>query len=148
MFYILSGFLIGGRTIQGISNNKVSPGRFAVNRIFRIGIPLFGAVMLTLCVNLVLNIHNNPIDIIGQFFGLQGILVSDYGGVFWTLPYEIWFYVLIFCIICFSVRKHILGGGNSFFLYPNCLFSTLTTISLYFMPWHSLLSFERHKIPS
>ena len=50
-------------------------------------------------------------DVIGQFFGLQGVCgIPDFGGVFWTLAYEIWFYVFIASLISMIGMKNKLVG--------------------------------------
>lgn len=46
MFYILSGFLVGGSTITQIMDGRVSAKRFLFNRLFRLGVPLTGALCL------------------------------------------------------------------------------------------------------
>lgn len=110
LFYLLSGFLIGGQTINKINEGNEDPKKFAINRIFRIGVPLTGAIILTFLNNCFLGINNNIVDIFGQYLGLQVILVEDYGGVFWTLTYEIWFYALMFAILCFHRKSKVILG--------------------------------------
>lgn len=117
LFYILSGFLVGGKTIDRALKGPISPQRFFSDRLFRIGVPLTGALVLICVVNIVIGLGIEWDQLFAQYLGLQCILTADYGGVFWTLPYEIWFYAIIlaFILIC-NRSKHILIGALIFSL--------------------------------
>lgn len=82
MFYILSGFLVGGKTIERISKSTIKPKRFFLDRLFRIGVPLTGALALIVIVNLITDTDISIIQLIGQYTGLQGIVFKDYGEFF------------------------------------------------------------------
>lgn len=110
MFYILSGFLVGGKTIDKIRLGNVCAKQFFLNRVFRIGVPLTGALILISIVNFILDIKVGWGELMGQYLGLQGIFFSDAGGVFWTLPYEIWFYIFLFALILFFCNMRIFLG--------------------------------------
>ena len=111
MFYILSGFLVGGKTIERGIHGNISARKFFLDRLFRICIPLTGALALIAIVNLIIDKDCDWIQLIGQYTGLQGVLFVDYGGVFWTLPYEIWFYVVLFSLLLiFRRSKYIITG--------------------------------------
>lgn len=110
LFFLLSGFLVGGQTLERINNHSVTPKRFFLDRLFRIGVPLTGALIVIVIVNAIIGEDIEIIQLIGQYTGLQGVLFKDYGGVFWTLAYEIWFYVLLFAIVIFSTRRRIIFG--------------------------------------
>lgn len=114
VFFILSGFLVGGKNLERLRKNTISPKSFIVNRIFRIGIPLTGAIAIIIIVDLFLG---NPLSltaILGQYLGLQ-FIVGDFGGVFWTLSYEIWFYLILFSIILtYSSKRNVVSGIISF----------------------------------
>ena len=111
MFYILSGFLVGGKTIERGIHGNISARKFFLDRLFRICIPLTGALALIAIVNLIIDKDCDWIQLIGQYTGLQGVLFVDYGGVVWTLPYEIWFYVVLFSLLLiFRRSKYIITG--------------------------------------
>lgn len=96
VFFVLSGFLVGGKNISRLHHNEgISIKRYAVDRFFRIGVPLVSSLILIIVVDLFVGKETNWIGLLGNFFALQGILVEDEGGVFWTLSYEVWFYILI-----------------------------------------------------
>lgn len=109
IFFILSGFLVGGKNLDRAFAGDISIKNYIIDRTVRIGVPLLGSLLLVCLVDQIqvrLNIddlgmsqgltaQHGAMEILGNMFGLQGVLVGDAGGVFWTLAYEIWFYVLI-----------------------------------------------------
>lgn len=108
-FFIMSGMLVGGRTIEKIKKDQISLHGFIANRISRLYPPLISVILLIIGVNYFLNEPNNILSLIGQLFGLQGVFVPDEGGVFWTLAYEVWFYVFMAGIVAYCT-KHLLIG--------------------------------------
>lgn len=133
MFYILSGFLVGGRTITQIIDGRASAKRFLFNRLFRLGVPLTGALCLIVIVNLILGEKTDFIQLLGQYTGLQGVIFRDYGGVFWTLPYEIWFYAILLAVIIISHNRRLLIGTIMLML-SLLVFSRLLPQFLYIIP--------------
>lgn len=129
IFFLLSGFLVGGRTLQRLWENKLSPARFAQDRAFRIGVPLLGAILLIIIVDCFLGFPFEPLQLLGQFFGLQGILVRDAGGVFYTLAYEIWFYIALFALLL--VRNHRVWLGVAFGITAFGIFSLLDSVWIF-----------------
>lgn len=112
VFFVLSGFLVGGRNLARLQQGKdISVKKYIIDRFFRIGIPLVASLVLIIFVDFLVGKKSSWFDLLGNLFGLQGILVRDAGGVFWTLAYEIWFYVLIsaFLLIFKSNKRKILG---------------------------------------
>lgn len=106
VFFILSGFLVGGINIQRCQQSKLSIKKYVLDRTFRIGIPLFGAILIIVLINCILEQHMPLSVIAGQFIGLQ-FFIGDAGGVFWTLSYEIWFYITLLAIfLIYSRNKH------------------------------------------
>lgn len=109
IFFILSGFLVGGKNLSRAFAGNISLKNYIIDRIVRIGVPLLCSLLLVCVVDQIqtrVDIENlgmsqgliaqhNTMEILGNMFGLQGVLVGDAGGVFWTLAYEIWFYVFI-----------------------------------------------------
>lgn len=152
LFYVLSGFLVGGKTIDKSMNGKSSSIRFFLDRLFRIGVPLTGALVLICIVNLIIGEGVSWIQLFGQYLGLQCILTEDYGGVFWTLPYEIWFYaiVLAFLLICGKSRHILIGATILVFslmvfcnLLPQFLYILVCGMVCYFVKDHKFSNFTR-----
>lgn len=117
-FFILSGFLVGGRTIEKlIVGEHVSPTSFAASRIVRIIVPLAAVLLINALFNV---IQGNPNDwwrIIGNLLCLQGAFVNPEPGigVLWTMSYIVWFYVLIWSFVLMAQKKTstIWGGITS-----------------------------------
>lgn len=63
-----------------------------------------------------------------NLLGLQGVCASDFGGVYWSLAYEIWFYVLIGSIICLASK------GRTFLFMLGCVTIALTGMVFIVLP--------------
>lgn len=110
-FFIISGMLVGGRWVEKALHGKASLKDYVLNRTSRIYPPLFCVIIIITAINVMTGTSFTVWDIIGQFFGLQGVCVPDYGGVFWTLAYEVWFYVFIAGVISVvSMRNKLIGS--------------------------------------
>lgn len=108
IIYVMCGFLIGGPFIEKLLCHKDVPNSyysiirrsFLISRLIKVFIPLFFAILLAIGVKLIGNIPFSWIDALFNLFGLQGVLASDFGGVFWVLALEIWFYVILYGLSC------------------------------------------------
>lgn len=138
VFYILSGFLVGGKASDRMIKGESGLSDYIIDRSVRIGMPLAASLILIWIVD-----HIVPLGLsqglsavhdmkcfMGNFFGLQGVLVGDAGGTFWTLAYEIWFYVLLGAIMAVT-------GKSSWTVRVAGLFFLFITILVY-----SQLEFE------
>lgn len=96
IFFVLSGFLVGGGTIRKVADRNFQPGWFALDRITRIWVPLIPALAFTLVVAALCDFTFSLGDLAGNLLGLQGILCPNFGHnePLWSLGYEIWFYVI------------------------------------------------------
>lgn len=106
IFFVLSGYLVGGKAFQRMASHSFMPSDYAVDRIFRIWIPLLPALILTAV------LAPDAPDLgtwVGNLLGLQGVVVPSLGGngPLWSLAYEIWFYVLAYAIGRQAIRKTI-----------------------------------------
>lgn len=123
IFFVLSGFLVGGKNIERIILGQAKIKDYTIDRSVRILMPLFACLILIKIIDSFDYKSNHSfIELIGNLFGLQGVLVGDAGGVFWTLAYEIWFYVFIGSFIC------IFGKTNAICKFLGLLFLTLSII--------------------
>lgn len=96
VFFVLSGYLVGGKAIQRIKNNTFAPKSYFIDRFSRIMTPLLPALALTSLVSVIVG-ESVPIEqVIGNLFSLQGFIVSppSINGPLWSLSYESWFYIL------------------------------------------------------
>lgn len=96
VFFVLSGFLVGGALIRRLGDGAFDTASYAIDRSTRILAPLVPACLLTAALGYVL--FGRAIGL-GQIafniLGLNGVIVSTFPGnePLWTLAYEIWFYV-------------------------------------------------------
>jgi len=96
LFFVLSGFLVGGRILDRVMNGSFRLGDYALDRMTRIYIPLVPALLLS---GLVAGFTQAPADaalFCMNLLGLQGVWCGMFGAndPLWTLSFEIWFYAL------------------------------------------------------
>lgn len=120
VFFVLSGFLVGGRAAIAIAAERWTVRRYAVQRIGRIGAVLLPALIAGAVWDLLglgwlsgvsvygtgiaghpmldfaVRDHLMPTTLLGNLLGLQPFLVPSAGSnsVLWSLGYEVWFYAL------------------------------------------------------
>jgi peptidoglycan/LPS O-acetylase OafA/YrhL len=96
VFFVLSGFLVGGQIVSRLGNGSFRLSDYAIDRCSRILLPLIPACLLTEAVNaLVFHRPDSVASLFGSMCGLNGLLVHEIGnnGPLWTLTFEIWFYL-------------------------------------------------------
>ena len=106
VFFVLSGMLVGGRTLQKILDGTFDATVYAADRISRVYVPLFAALLLSMAIVRVLELPFAPWQFVGCLFGVQGIwrMVPTIDYPLWTLAYEQWFYLLAGCVAVAWVR--------------------------------------------
>jgi len=112
VFFVLSGFLVGGGICKNIKNGTFSLSDFALNRTVRIFLPLWGAIGLFSCFAW----FGVPVPFGDAFLNalcLQVFLVPPLLGPYWALPIEVLFYVLIGASACvwtyYGWRRYVSG---------------------------------------
>src|SRR5690348_8364135 len=97
VFFVLSGFLVGGRAFERIAQGRFAAGDYAIDRITRIWVPLIPALVLGTAIA---SGPAGPVEWAGNLLGLQHVLVEPLGGnaPLWSLAYEIWFYALVYAV--------------------------------------------------
>jgi peptidoglycan/LPS O-acetylase OafA/YrhL len=130
VFFVLSGYWVGGSVIRGVKRNSFAWSGYLVNRITRLGMVLVPALVLTLVCDLigrhyfgemstyrgdpgyrgVVAPEQGPIDawsFLGNAVFLMNIRVPTYGSntALWSLSFEFWMYVLgPLVIVAFQFR--------------------------------------------
>lgn len=99
IFFVLSGFLVGGRGFERIKAGTMNVKSYAIDRFSRIYPPLLAAIILcgisvyatgeTYCTNFTWQ------NALGNILNLQGICCKSVVSPFWSLNYEVWFYVIL-----------------------------------------------------
>lgn len=110
VFFVLSGYLIGGRVVALSRAGTPFLGRFLVDRTIRIYLVLVPALALTAALDaLVFDYYpagpvarhfarhfNTPEAFLGNLASLQNIFTPTFGSnaAMWTLSLEFWFYIV------------------------------------------------------
>jgi len=132
MFFVMSGFFVGGIAFKRLSNNTFDLKNYVIDRTSRIMIPLIPSIVFMVGISLYLSLPINYLYVIGNIFALQNILVPELSenAALWTLGYEIWFYFFIAAIGMFNYNK-------SLSVLMICLFLAVFTKLMphYFICW-------------
>lgn len=128
LFFVLSGYLVGGRSLQRWRAGAFRAGPYFLDRATRIYTPLVPTLCLTALVMLVYGQSPQVTDFVVNLLGLQGVAgnIGVFGGnaPLWSLAYEIWFYLLWGCalLLCSnsSTRSKLFSASvvlSSFFVF-------------------------------
>lgn len=109
IFFVMSGFLVGGKAIERMRDGKFNLVDYTINRTVRIGLPLISALLLYIPISYYTGTSINWWQWIGNLFSLQGILCGTVIAPLWSLSYEVWFYIFIG-----TVALVLRGGGEGF----------------------------------
>lgn len=105
IFFVLSGYLVGGSLLSDYILEKANWRKYFVNRVARMWVVLIPALMIgAICdyYTIQLNPHNPGAEhfivnaFIGNIFFLQTIIVPTFGtnGPLWSLANEFWYYMI------------------------------------------------------
>ncbi|MGH8024105.1 MAG: acyltransferase family protein [Limisphaerales bacterium] len=108
LFFVLSGFLVGGKVLERSLDRSFDLGAYARDRVSRIYVPFVPALVVSGIIGYLAGLQ--PISVssfLGNLAGLQAVCARAYGSnlPLWTLAYEIWFYVLGGCLGVLVCRK-------------------------------------------
>ncbi len=106
VFFVLSGFLVGGASVERFRRGTFAPRRYAIDRFTRIYTPLVPALVIALAFCLVAPIPFGWGNFAVNLFSLQGAFGEPFplSGALWSLSYEVWFYVLCGAVLCVAMR--------------------------------------------
>lgn len=106
LFFVISGFLVGGRSFVRIARGEFCWKVFLLERFSRIMLPLTGALLLFALSVLLMGGSVNWQDWWGTLLCVQGIFTAPAIGPLWFLAYEAYFYILVaLCGIIFGGRS-------------------------------------------
>ena len=159
IFFVLSGFLVGGSVLRGRMDRKFSPSLYATNRLTRLWVVLIPALLLgaiwdhsrillfgtsgiyALPPGSVARFAVSPVAgsvMFGNALFLQGILTTNFGsnGALWSLSYEFWYYVLFpLIVLAFPAEEGGVGYGYT------VLYVTTSLVVLFFIGQQRVIYF-------
>jgi len=96
VFFVLSGFLVGGKVLERVRKGTFDYRDYAFDRISRIYVPLVPALLFTAFISLICGNSISVLEFLGNLFCLQGLFCDPFAdnGPLWSLAYEFWFYLL------------------------------------------------------
>lgn len=129
-FFILSGFLVGGRGLERIANNAFRLRDYTIDRSVRIMLPLTASVILYIITASIVGEQYSWWTVAGNMLNLQCILVDSLVSPFWSLSYEVWFYIWLLSFAAVMQRR--IWG---FFLFALCCFVYTKMNAAYLLVW-------------
>jgi len=96
LFFVLSGFLVGGMSLERYLHGKFEFKKYIIDRISRIYTPFVPALVFTLGICLWTGMPFSWIEAMLNLLSLQGVFAEplSVNMTLWSLSYEIWFYIL------------------------------------------------------
>ncbi|CAN5300153.1 hypothetical protein BH11PSE2_BH11PSE2_02790 [soil metagenome] len=119
LFFVISGFLVGGSCIRRLRLGTFSASRYTLDRLSRIYVPLLPVLLLTFAIMWLFTGHHDTVSLLINLFSLQGVLGEplEGDGALWSLSYEVWFYVLAGALCVLFGRRSLGAGLVAFFLF-------------------------------
>lgn len=109
-FFVLSGFLVGGRSFESFLNGKFCLVDFIKRRCVRI-LPSLGLSCVLCCsVFLCLGISVPWGRVLCNFLSLQGVCCKSLLAPWWALSVEVWFYIFCGSLLGFLTSHGLVRG--------------------------------------
>ena len=159
VFFVISGWLVGGSLLNRIGTPHAVTN-YAIDRATRLWTVLIPTFLLTFVIALGIGLAKpgdfnlspaNPYSALtfaGNLFGLQGIVVPDFGGNFplWSLANETWYYVMfpLLAVACTTRERTIRLACAAMLVMLGALLPT--GIAAYFLVWLLGVAFSRIRI--
>lgn len=133
IFFILSGFLVGGKAIERIAAGSFRPLDYAIDRITRIMLPLVPSLILTAVIGSIIGSGFNLWHFVGNLFFLQGIFLpwSGVNEPLWSLAYEAWFYVLVWAVGVAVLNRQLHLFSSALLIVVCAVFTKLSPVFLF-----------------
>ncbi|MCI4663590.1 MAG: acyltransferase [Neomegalonema sp.] len=99
-FFVLSGFLVGGRAIERLAHGAFRPADYMLDRVTRIMTPLVPALIFAAIVGVLVGRGFDASGFACNLVSLQGVFCKPYATniPLWSLAYEMWFYILVWIV--------------------------------------------------
>ncbi len=95
LFFVLSGFLVGGAALRRFWHGTFESGKYFIDRLSRIYIPLIPAMVFTITVCILCDTPFSWLEGMLNILSLQGTFAKAFSGnrALWSLSYEVWCYI-------------------------------------------------------
>ncbi len=133
VFFVLSGFLVGGRLIERVQVGTFRGLDYALDRFTRIYVPLAPTLVLSGVVAYYCKLEFSWFQLAGNVFAMQGVFVDSFAKnePLWSLSYEIWFYFLGgFAAVCVIAKGRCSQWGLLGVLIGFLIFTKLNPLLL------------------
>jgi peptidoglycan/LPS O-acetylase OafA/YrhL len=102
LFFVLSGYLVGGMSLERSIDGQFSPAKYTIDRFTRIYTPLVPTLLIALTICLATHTPFSVGNFFVNLFSLQGVFGNPFpmAGALWSLSYEVWFYILFGALLC------------------------------------------------
>lgn len=134
LFFVISGFLVGGSCIRRMRKGSFSLRGYAIDRLTRIYVPLLPVLVLTfLEINLLEGRRDVGVFLV-NLFSLQGVFGPplEGNGALWSLSYEVWFYVMAGAL-CILLTGRSFAAGLCAFVVSGVVFMVFTKLSAQYL---------------
>ncbi len=146
IFFILSGWLVGGNVIRKVRAGTFDAASYAADRFARVYVPLVPALLLTAAAVRAFDAPLHPVHYLACLVGVQDIysIAPGQNAPLWTLAYEIWFYVLTGCaaVLCrrgSTPTQRVVAGAGAALAVTHCLMLQWTYAACWILgvagPW-------------
>lgn len=135
IFFVLSGFLVGGRAIERLRYNSFKVGNYAIDRFVRIMLPLSSLLIIYIPVSYWIEGSVDWNQWFCALFSLEGVWGVPLLGVTWSLAYEVWFYVIMAGIgLIWTKTSDVRTVTGILILFTVCLIFTKLN-AIYLLIW-------------
>lgn len=133
LFFVLSGYLVGGRLWQRCREGTFDARLYAIDRISRIMLPLLAVLICTLLLRRWIEHDWFLEEFFTNIFSLQGITLPElgYNHPLWSLPYEVWCYIMALGMGLLWTGRYVLGGALAV--------ASVTLFVVYLVPWYTVV---------
>jgi peptidoglycan/LPS O-acetylase OafA/YrhL len=116
LFFIISGFLVGGQSLKRVGEGSFSLPKYFIDRATRIYVPLVPTLLFIVTMLTIFRMDFSYFKLVANFLSLQGVVSEPLGadGALWSLSYEVWFYILLGTGIGFFFQKRPLSRAAWF----------------------------------
>lgn len=133
LFFVLSGYLVGGRLWQRCREGTFDARLYAIDRTSRIMLPLLAVLVCTLLLRRWIESDWFLEEFFANAFSLQGITLPElgYNHPLWSLPYEVWCYIMALGAGMLWTGRYAFGGV--------LVVASLVLFVVYLVPWYTVV---------